>query len=402
MRPHLAFVAAGLALAVPLAAQLADNRTAEDVALEELIKLDEYVGPKSEFSLSVRVLGKLRATFSGIGTVRSTTLDPGDTTSEVARVYSDGYVALDTRTDTDGNSLLDDGRTNTWSYNGSSQVTADESGIRFNAYDSISEGATADASSGASIGIDLKGSRKLGSLGRFVGEQTREWTYGINFGFGLNTLSAKTTTRINATLHTVTDTFSLLGSAVPLSDDDTDNGYAAPSSTTQTVTNADGTTTSQTLDTTTFISNRPESRVETYETSAATVDGSWQVRGGYFTLRSGPWVRWQPRQNLSLNLSAGGTLSVIGLNMSYDESLVIADDLTAAQVTNKSENETFTSGGLFSSLDAEWWLSDRTGFFGGAYYETMTRENIISLDGRSARIEVSSGLGLRLGVTTKF
>lgn len=402
MRQHLVFAAAGLALAVPLPAQQAapEPLSAEETAIDELIKIDELVGPKGEFSVGIRVVGQLKATFSGLGTIKSDDLVTGDLTSELARIYSDGYVSLDTRVDADGNSLLDDGRTNTWAYSYASQVTSDQSGISFHAYDSLSDGSTMSASSNPSVGIDLEGSRKLGSFGRFVGEQTREWTYGIEFGFGLNTLSAKTSGRITATLHTVTDTYSLLGSPVPTITDS--EGYTAPSTTTQTVTNADGTTTDQVIDTTTFISNRPESRVETTEFGAANIDGAWQVRGAYLSLRTGPWLRWQPKENLSLNLSAGGTLSVIGLNMSYDESLVISDDLTASQVTNKSENATFHAGGIFTGLDAEWWLSKRTGFFGGAYYEKFSREAAISVDGRTATVEVSSGLGFRFGITTKF
>jgi hypothetical protein len=97
-------------------------------------------------------------------------------------------------------------------------------------------------------------------------------------------------------------------------------------------------------------------------------------------------------------------MNVVGLRMRYDEKLDLEDlDLTTeVQNADESTAETSAQAGLFTGLDAEYWISERTGFFGSASYELSTRDSELTLGGRSALIKMSSGLGLRSGLSFKF
>ncbi|WP_415909471.1 hypothetical protein [Oleiharenicola sp. Vm1] len=128
----------------------------------------------------------------------------------------------------------------------------------------------------------------------------------------------------------------------------------------------------------------------------------WQVKGAYFSVRAGPWLRWQPNDRFSVRLSAGATVNVVGLRMRYDEQLELENLTTAVQNADESTAETSAQAGVFSGLDAEYWFTERAGFFGSASYELSTRDSELTLGGRSALIKMSAGLGLRSGLSFKF
>ncbi|MBI2512126.1 MAG: hypothetical protein HYV96_09105 [Opitutae bacterium] len=407
LRPVLLAGAAFASAALTFAQSLppAPAEPTEEELLQDLRALDELAVAKNQLSFSLRFGGKLKARFQNVGTITSA-LDLGDTTTEAHRTYNDGYVSLDARVDGDGNDVASDGRTNTWSYNSATQVSADGTAIDFHRYETRSEGASILATSNPSVGIDIEGSRELWRFGRSLGPGRRVFTVGAGFGFGLNTLNAKSSASITATLLTITDSYSLLGAPPPGGDpsDSSSTGYSAPSTTTVTVTNADGTTTTQTIDNTTYLGSTPQSRTETATPGGATIKGMWQVKGAYFSVRGGPWLRWQPSDRFSLRFSVGASANVVGLRMRYDEQLDLEDlDLTTAvQNADESTAETSAQAGFFGGVDAEYWLSERTGFFGSASYEYSTRDSTLTLGGRSALIKMSAGLGLRSGLSFKF
>ena len=86
----------------------------------------------------------------------------------------------------------------------------------------------------------------------------------------------------------------------------------------------------------------------------------------------------------------------------HDERLLRDDVAAEIKANNETKNEGFGIPGVFSGLEAEWWLTQRTGFFGGATYEQFSKDATLEADGRRADVKVSSGLGLRLGITTRF
>ncbi|MBX3737183.1 MAG: hypothetical protein KF715_10865 [Candidatus Didemnitutus sp.] len=375
----------------------------EDEIIRDLNAIDELAVPRNQMTFALRFGGQLKATFRNVGTI-SSSLDLKDTATEANRTYNDGFVNLRSTTDSDGTPTASDGRTNFWSYAASSQVSSDLSGINFHRYETEGQGTSMSAKSSPSIGIDVEGSRELWRFGRILGPGRRVWTVGAEVGAGLNTLNAKTTGSIAVTLRTITDTYSLLGAAPPGGDpaDSSSTGYTAPSTTTQTVTNADGTTSSQTINTTTHLASTPESRVETVTPDGATVNGLWQIKGAYFGLRAGPWLRWQPNERFSMRFALGGTVSVVGLRLRYAETLDIPNLTTPVEAGDESNSSTQAQVGVFGGIDAEWWMSERTGFFGSASYEISHREGDLALGGRSALVKLSTGLGIRSGLSFKF
>ena len=359
--------------------------------------LQVFQTPKNSFSASLKYSGRLRASFGNLGTVNSVR-DIGDVGSEYLRTYDDGSVGIDTRVTDGGSDLFDDGRTNTWNYAYASQVTPDEQGIAFHTYSSISEGATAEADSGMSVGIDLEYARTLGSFGKRDRYREGVFTWGALAGVTLSGVNAETRDTITATLRTVTDTYSLFGATPPAP------GYSAPSSSTQTVANPDGTSGSVFVDTTTFLANRPDSRTETTEAGGAQVDGTWQVRGAFYNLRAGPWLRWQPQPRLSVRLSAGGSIAWMGTTLRYNERLVATDFEVIDAISEMGESESKTSfvAGLFGTVDCEWWMSRRTALFASVSYERYSQAQDLAISGRTARVELSSGPAVRFGITTRF
>jgi hypothetical protein len=405
LRPVLLAGAAMVSTALIFAQSLppAPAEPTEEELLEDLRALDELAVPRNQLAISLRFGGKLKAHFQNVGSITSS-LDLKDTTTEANRTYNDGYVAVDTRVDGDGNDVASDGRTNTWSYDSAKQVSADGTAIDFHRYETRSEGASILASSDPSVGLDVEGSREFFRFGRVLGPGRRSFTVGGQFGFGLNTLNAKSSASVTATLLSITDSYSLLGSPPPggYPSDENSTGYSAPSTTTVTVTNPDGTTTTQTIDNTTYLGSTPQSRTETATPGAATVLGMWQVKGAYFALRAGPWLRWQPTQRFSVRLSAGATINVVGLRMRYDEQLALEDLTTPLQNADESMAENTAQAGLYSGVDAEYWFTERAGFFGSASYELSTHDSEMTLGSRTALIKMSAGLGLRSGLSFKF
>ena len=354
--------------------------------------------PENYFSAGVHFSGRVTAKFNKLGTIPGA-YDLGDSTSVFARKYNDGYVSTDTRTDDNGNPILDDGRTNNWSYSFASQVTSDQGSIAFHSYSTTTEGASVSASSGGTAGIDLEYARRLFAFGRAKLYRERPGSVGILFGFSVNDLSAKTSATITANLHTVTDTYSLLGATPP------DPGYVAPSSTTSTATSADGTSSTATVDTTTFLANRPDSRTETDLPGGAKINGTWGIRGAYYTVRGGTWFRWQPKPNISVRASLGGSVTILGVRLKYNETLDLTDVAETTGVigiADETKNYSYAIPGAFSSVDLEWWMTQRTGFFGGVTYEKFSRRIDLTSGGRDAQIDVSSGAGLRIGIITRF
>ncbi len=408
---------AGLLLYSTAVAQEEEQRARPQVDIPDFSNLDEILyEPKSTMALSLRYVGRAQAVFRGLGTIESAH-EASDLVSDVTRTYDNGSVGVDTRTDGEGGRIANDGRTNTWNFQKGSQITADESSVVFNAYSSISEGASTQARGKPAVGVDFEHAREFGKFG--VNKHGRAaWTWGALWGAGLSDINAKSRETIHARLNSITDTYSLLGAAPPTLtavDSDGDgtsdrdgsgniitSGYSSPSSTSETVTNADGTTTTYTIDTTILLANLPDSRTTQSVSQGARVDGIWQIKGAGLNFRAGPWLRWQPLEKIAVRVSGGGTLSLLGMAMRYDERLVVDNTSSTISDTDSGEVETLTMGGIFGGVDLEWWLTERAGFFGAGYYESYSKTTELTTGGRTGEIKFSGGLGVRAGMTYRF
>ncbi len=356
----------------------------------------EVIGESSGgFTFSVRLMGDAKVTFRDVGTIDSL-LNSGDTVSWMTRQYHDGVVQRDSRTTTDGVQLPDDGYTSAWSMLFDSQILSDQTGIAFHNYSTVSGGATVDAESGANPGVDLEASRRFGGFGKRMADSRRSGAWGGFLGFGVTDVNAKTEGTVMADLRTLTDIYSLDGATPPTAP------YSAPSTESVTVIGPDGTETQVTIDTTTYLANKPLSRVETTDPGAAEIDGYWQVKGAYGSLRAGIWGRMFLSRQLSVRVSAGINYSVLGIQMRYDERLAWEGLRTEIRDTAISEEDTYGILGYFGSLDLELWLTRRTGFFASVTYEDVSEDLAIIVGGRTADIGLASGTGFRFGITTLF
>lgn len=366
---------------------------------EDLIPIQIFQPPVNYFSASFNYTGRLSATFRNLGTIASAN-DIGDTKSEYSRVYNDGYVSKDSRTTDSYEDLPDDGRTNTWQFLYASQITADQRAIAFHNYSSVSDGASVEAGAVSGVGVDLEYSRRLQTFGKLKFGMEPPVAWGFLVGIVTSGANAKASADITATLHTVTDTYSLLGSTPPAP------GYTAPSSTTETLTDSAGGTGTLTIDTTTLLANLPDSRTETDVVGAAHIKGFWQVRGAYYTFRTGPWIRWQLKNRFALRASLGPTVTWLGVHMRYNEQLQATESgiessglISASETT---EDKDYAIPGAFGAVDAEFWVTRRTALFVSGTYETYSKEITITTGDRSADVRLSSGAGFRIGVTTRF
>lgn len=353
--------------------------------------------PRGGFSLSYRHGSSTNVRFEDVGTIPSLR-DLGDTISEFPRAYDDGFVTLDTRGDFNAGAVADDGRTNRWAYAYPSQATP-EGDIAFHAYSTTSNGTDINVDSGAMAGIDMQYDWVIGVFGSKVTDKAWSFTWGAAIGGVFSPVNAKARGTITANLLTTTDVYSLDGAAVPGAP------YSAPSTINVPGLDSSGTAIVYALDNTTLLNNRPYRRTSDVLTAdGADVDGFWQVKGGYYTFRLGPTLRWQFGRHFSVRATVSGTVTFLGLEMEYDE---IVDDLEATQslqtggITPPDKDLLY---GYYGSLDAEYWLTERTGFFAGVTIEESGDDVVLTAGsaGRRAVVEMPSGTGFRAGITVLF
>lgn len=344
--------------------------------------------------LGARFGGQATATFNNVGTIRPVN-DIGDFTSLSDRVYGDGYVLLDERITTDGDKIPEDGRTNQWGFATDEQVVDDGSEIIFTDYATDGEGQTVPGEAEDSVGLDMEFAIRLGDWGVGGFGLAGPVNWGVSFAFGLNDLNIRTHETLLATLNTVSDSYSLLGATAP------DAPYQSPGFTTQTITNADGTTSTISIDNSIMLESLPLSRTSISTPEGAEVNGYWEVDGVSLNFRLGPWVRWRPLDRLSFRASAGVTGTIMGATLAYDERVDIA---SFRELTEQIEGERETAGGVgyYGYLDVEFWITDITGVFAGVTYESSSIELDLIAGNRSAQVDFGATVGFRVGITTHF
>jgi hypothetical protein len=402
---------------------LAQASSSEEERLERLMADSaQWYVPNKQITVGFRLLSAGgRVDYGNLGTVPLNVALRPLSEGEVSRGYNNGTVLVDgvrsNEKDADGNQITPDangryqtrttptdgsdptvngdflsyraGRTREWSYADASQVTADGR-IAMSAYSATSDGAGATQDTEGSAGVEFAFTRTLGKL-----TQRAEW--GISAGVALNSINNKTSGSVLSTLHTNTDYYSLNGLSAPAAP------YAGPSRVD--LVDASGTViTTNGLETTTPISSLPDGPTVTTSTvGGVTVNGNWQVKGAYFMVRLGPSVRARLTQRLGLNASVGIAGAYAGSTYSALESFAvpnIADTVSTQEEIEKSSVTKFLSG-YYADLNLEWAATERTGLFGGVSAQQFGDYEQL-LNGRTARIDLGSTVGLRGGVTVRF
>ena len=409
---------------LPTIAQEAKKPTAEKEKSEEAVFIPvEYRPPPYQISVGVRISGKAKVKFSGLGAIpfAPSAFVGADTTTVGARIYNDGYVYPDTYVDINGASVARpasmpaDNKTNYWSFNSSSQLVEHPTvgqAVAYHGYAIESAGATREAASGSSTSWDVEISRQLGG--------NRKITWGILFGASLSSINAKTSGEIPAYLHTVTDYYSLAGitgtaagasgaferyqSTPKLNADGKpvldSNGAPTYEPVYDPVTNAKLTYWS----TPQRISDHPDNRTDVIDTAnPVAVDGYWQVKGAFITARFGPFVTLNLGRHFAVRASAGVTFTVLGANFILRERYLVPSLGKYLDLDRRFVDSTVSGTlGYYAEGEIQAFLTQRTGLFFGAAYESYSRDLRLQIYNQVADLSASSGTAIRTGITTRF
>lgn len=348
------------------------------------------LNPSGNFlHFGTRFLGGPKVSFGKLGNVPAFRA-VGDPTGAETRYYEDGTVYLDGRTDQNG-SAVNDGFTNSWNFMNQSQLSL-TGDVVFHAYSTGTLGASTQAKKNHSSGWELEMGKNLVRIGRKA-------TLAVVAGFSFSDINATATGVIPAQLFILNDAYSLSGQTAP------DAPYGAPSSKTvpvmdingNPVLDSTGAPSVQSIDTTVLLPNQPN---RTTTISTADVKGRWQIKGAYYTFRMGPSLRLQISERLKLNLGAGVALCYIGSRYDTQEELLL-DDLTQPAIITEESTRNLLLPAYYADVDAEYWLTDRAGFYLGASLQKSGSYDQ-SLGDRTAKINMGSSSGLQTGLSLRF
>lgn len=289
-----------------------------------------------------------------------------------------------------------EGVTRSWTYSSESQLLENNTPnarIAMSSYSATSDGASIEAEGDSGAGVELALGRRLGRLGQRI-----EW--GITGLIGITDINVKTSGKVNSTLHTLTDYYLITGGAAPR---DSDGNLVFSQPTVGTFTSPDNNREyANSKETTTTLGQDPiaGARTETSLAGGAEVEGNWQIKGSYYMLRLGPNVRMMLTERISLNASVGFAGAYLGTKYRVDERLILPNINSEIREQAEDEDSQFIAG-FYGELNAELWLTERTGFYAGATYENLGDYEQV-LNGRTADVELSSGLGVRFGLITRF
>jgi len=324
---------------------------------------------------------------------------------------SDGTVAADEW-------VYKTGLTRLWSVDNASQVNGDEvafhlisareTGLRSGG----GEGGTGNESGKSSGGFDIQLARDIGLIGKRA-------SWGIAFSIGMNDISGKTSQAITADEVITTATYKL-NEPIPSTPGDTSSTgtyYSAPSpgSFSQGAGGVEDTArlsaspidpvTKQPID-----FSKGQSLPYTVVQNAATVTGQWKIKGAYYLMRLGPQFRYYANRRFSFSGTAGIAGAYAGSDFTVDETLtapVISTLTSQPNFVGTSHKREFMVGG-YAEANAEFWITFRTGFYGGVVYEALGKykhEFVDPFTTKSlgvANVNVGSGLSFRLGLITRF
>lgn len=395
------FVAAGLVALTTIVR--ADSDDDED-------EMDYYPLVPSGDSLrfGMRFIGGPKVAFHNVGSVPADLSVAGQGIT-ATRTYNDGYVNLDTRTDSN-NHPVNDGYTNSWQINYTSQITpvptptqavpnpVGDSTLSFHIYGADSEGTEIKGRTKLASGWELQSGKSLGKIARKI---EASWTV----GFSLSGINAKRSDNVEAYLNTLTDVYSLAGQQPPTAP------YTSGSSTYRNVYDSHGSPilepngNNQTapVDTTILLSQNPIPATQAnpqYSNSKVLVNGNWQIKGAYYILRTGPTFTLPVTERLKLSLSFGGAVAFIGSTFKVNETIDVAD--VTSPITNVQEKtRSLLMPAYYVDADAEYWITERAGLYVGATYQGGKSFDQ-KLGAESATVDLGSSNGVQTGLSLRF
>jgi len=340
-----------------------------------------------------------------------------------------------------------DGQTRLWSVADTSQISTQNHTVSMSTYGVQSSGASAEAESNGTSGFEVSLERKLGQRGNF------EW--GFAAGLKLADINAKTSSVISANLMKNTDVYKMI-----------DTGHNSASgvigiynvqpaaSTFYTSILGAGATDASSLNLvdqsgttiykyngvltapTTAIAGADFSTLTPLDTNPADVQwgdplhpvqigtvnihGYWQLKGAYYLINIGPTLRYRFNDRFAISGKVALAIAYVGTNFRANESfdnsadvfdltgalaprLLISDPTTATVVPNSEENATHKFiPGLYAEFNAEYWVTERTGFYLGIAQQSMRSFKQNPLNSRTATIDMGNSASWQMGIMTRF
>jgi hypothetical protein len=381
-------------IAVLLAVGLALTAGVVHAQSDDEDEMDYYplVPTGNSLRFGLRYVGGPKVAFSNVGIVPVN--NPiVDTTSLLGRTYNDGYVSPSNSTRNDSNGRPpNDGLTNVWQVNYASQITAGGD-VAQHLYSTNTTGAALKGRSLSLAGWELQAGRSLGKIARKV-------DVSLVAGISFSSMNAKAGGTAPAQLVTLTDVFTLNGQTPPST-----LPYTAPTGMTVNVVDANGNTVydangnpqTTNLPTSLLLSQQP---TRTTTLGTANVNGHWQVKGAYYAFRVGPMFQLPLTERLKISFGAGAALAYVGTDYTVSEQIELDEVLSPVQ-TAELDHRNVLLPAFYADLDAEYWLTERAGFYLGATYQkSKTFEQ--TLGGRTATIDLGTTSGLTTGVTLRF
>jgi hypothetical protein len=363
---------------------------------EDAMDYAPLVPTGNSMRFGLRYVGGPKVTFHNVGTISGPTVLPSFFDLSTNQ-YADGYVGADTRTDSNGHPA-NDGLTNTWKVNFPSQITSDGN-VAYHIYSTTAmpDGQSVQASNALAEGWELQMGHSLGRIARKV-------DVSIVAGFTLNSFNSRRSSGIQSQLTTLTDVYSLNGQIPP------ENFPATqPTPATTTIYDSNGQPVkSVSGDQSQLLASTPTRTIVNSTTNAngttspttTEVQGNWQIKGAYYTFRLGPMFQFPVTERLKLNLDFGAAAVLVGSTYTSNEMALVANVVTL--VTNSQvKTHTVLLPAWYIDADAEYWLTERAGFYLGASYQKCQSFNQ-QLAGESATIDMSSTSGLTSGITLRF
>ena len=388
-----------------------EDKKEERDEIPDFSSLDEYIyQPKSNAVVGMRFISGLKTSFKGNGTIASPEAVPNATAANISRTYHDGIVQPDQRTMTidNGNGttgnvpIVPDGKTNTWGYGSTGQVTSDDY-MQMHIYSAVTNDSTVhDKTSKPSSGLELTTSRDLGSLGRHL-----SWT--LLGGMTINDIQSSMVTPVSSNLTTVTDTYDLFGHIPP------PGPYTAPSTANQNlvgivVVNSAGDPVTQQVDTTVLLGNAPVNRTVTTTQDTKSVVDQFKLHGAYVMFRLGPAFTYSFNDHLKLTVSAGPAL--IYASTTYAVTQLLSPESGNAVEDLIEDTEYKLLPAAYADATLEYDITDKTGLYFGAFYQesgsytqsvnTVANGYSGSSANFSTHVDFSNQQGFRTGMTIRF
>jgi hypothetical protein len=322
-----------------------------------------------------------------------------------------------------------DGQTRTWSVNSSSQLDFNTHRVSMSNYSTESTGFSIDAPSKASSGFEVSLEHKVVQRGR--------WELGVSGRVSLGSINAKASAEVTAMLVRAKDIYNMVNTgdltnfyyraggerSDPFAPDQPGNAKTLElkdqlgNTVTQYVVTGQGiggissfTTGLSDLSFSTPLETKPinSERGPIIENDGLVqIQGHWKLKGAYYNMQFGPTFRYRFNDRWAVSGGAGFSLAYVGTIFKADEQVlpraVALLDFDIETLHSVEENNTHKFvPGYYVNFNAEYWMTERTGFYFGMNRQELGTYHQNPLSDRTAKIELGKSSGWQLGIMTRF